>query len=349
MFRQLLIATALGCVVIMFLPTDAAGTVSLPFVDDFEDGNATDDSPISWVPLDIGYASTIQDIETSPPDGELEYTMSRTTNLPGLNEMYAATTDLNAQDLSIRTQFRFLQGNPDDDSLVYGGIVARVTPYDPRDSLPENTRVYYAYAWNVPSRPDPATRTGIDLAVWDGPGDGWDVLTGTYLDLDVTQEDVILQMDLNGDDISARAWRPGEPMPSSPQISIRNARVEPGGIGFFSGDYTEPGDAFTSAFRWIEAVPLLAADFDSDRDVDGEDFLAWQANFGLMMDATKRQGDFDNDGDVDGQDFVGWQSEFGSVVSNSALTQAAVPEPTALALTLVMAGIVWQRRRSRFN
>ena len=56
----------------------------------------------------------------------------------------------------------------------------------------------------------------------------------------------------------------------------------------------------------------IPADFDLDRDVDGDDFLAWQVGFGLTTGATKSDGDADLDGDVDGDDFLIWQIEFGS-------------------------------------
>ncbi len=36
---------------------------------------------------------------------------------------------------------------------------------------------------------------------------------------------------------------------------------------------------------WRPRLATFAADFDGDGDVDGEDFLTWQANFGLMEGA----------------------------------------------------------------
>jgi hypothetical protein len=88
------------------------------------------------------------------------------------------------------------------------------------------------------------------------------------------------------------------------------------------------------------------ADFNGDGEVDGDDFLAWQANFGTMMDATKEQGDYDNDGDVDGNDFLGWQTELGS---GSGSASAAVPEPGSWLLVAVgLALCLTKRRGSHF-
>jgi hypothetical protein len=53
-------------------------------------------------------------------------------------------------------------------------------------------------------------------------------------------------------------------------------------------------------------------------------------------------GDYDNDGDVDGDDFLGWQAEFGSGGGGSG----AVPEPASgvIVLLVTLMGIcLWRR------
>jgi endonuclease/exonuclease/phosphatase family metal-dependent hydrolase len=77
------------------------------------------------------------------------------------------------------------------------------------------------------------------------------------------------------------------------------------------------------AFQQVAAV---AGDFDSDGDVDGADFVAWQTNFPKATGATRAQGDADNDGDVDGADFVVWQTNF---PYNPSPGISQVPEPSA--------------------
>ena len=54
----------------------------------------------------------------------------------------------------------------------------------------------------------------------------------------------------------------------------------------------------------------LGPDFDSDFDVDGRDFLAWQRGFGLATGATKAQGDANGDGAVNETDLLEWQSRY---------------------------------------
>jgi hypothetical protein len=76
------------------------------------------------------------------------------------------------------------------------------------------------------------------------------------------------------------------------------------------------------------------ADFDSDGDVDGEDFLTWQQNVGTSSGGTREQGNANpgTDGAVDGADLAIWSSQFGT--SPSSAVAGVVPEPSALAIGL---------------
>jgi hypothetical protein len=85
---------------------------------------------------------------------------------------------------------------------------------------------------------------------------------------------------------------------------------------------------------------LVPGDFNSDGDVDGADFVAWQMNFPLESGATLAMGDADADGDVDGADFVAWQTNYPFSPS-----PAAIPEPAAGLLLLAGAAVVFGVRR----
>ena len=78
----------------------------------------------------------------------------------------------------------------------------------------------------------------------------------------------------------------------------------------------------------------LAADFNLDGEVNGEDLEIWQA--GYATGTTRAQGDADSDGDVDGRDFLAWQRLAGSSPDLVAQTAAVVnvPEPNSLVLLL---------------
>lgn len=92
-------------------------------------------------------------------------------------------------------------------------------------------------------------------------------------------------------------------------------------------DYSNPLEVTLE----IASVAFLDADFDEDGDVDGDDLVRWQANFG--SGTTHMQGDADGNGDVDGRDFLRWQRQFGLGVSTLPATQV-VPEPASQILLL---------------
>jgi hypothetical protein len=96
----------------------------------------------------------------------------------------------------------------------------------------------------------------------------------------------------------------------------------------------------------VTGTVLHPGDFDSDGDVDGADFVAWQTNFPKESGATLTQGDADADGDVDGADFVVWQTNF-PFPSGSGPTP--VPEPGSLLIiaTGIGLGTLALRRRNR--
>jgi T5SS/PEP-CTERM-associated repeat protein len=100
-----------------------------------------------------------------------------------------------------------------------------------------------------------------------------------------------------------------------------------------------PDQIVLTSFLPPQSVP---GDFDSDGDVDGADFVAWQTNFPKSTGATLAQGDADGDGDVDGADFVVWQTNFPFTPGPAA---APVPEPRALLLGLLAIGELGVRMR----
>jgi hypothetical protein len=113
-------------------------------------------------------------------------------------------------------------------------------------------------------------------------------------------------------------------------------------------------------FRYAVVPPaVLTADFDSDGDADGADFLAWQRGNGLATGATKEQGDANGDGAVNADDLALWKSQFGGgefagpgvlvrgVVTYVGAAVAAVPEPASIVyIGAALIGAVVMRRRS---
>ncbi len=81
-----------------------------------------------------------------------------------------------------------------------------------------------------------------------------------------------------------------------------------------------------------------SADFDTDGDVDGSDFLAWQRGFGTAS-PTFADGDADFDADVDGDDLVVWSNQFGQPAPVAAASElsAVSDRPSAELIDAVMA------------
>jgi hypothetical protein len=90
---------------------------------------------------------------------------------------------------------------------------------------------------------------------------------------------------------------------------------------------------------------LLAADFDEDGDVDGDDLTRWRSGFGTS--SLHAQGNADGDSDVDGNDFLVWQRSLGWRTSPLPASSTPVPEPTScLLLAAAIASASTARRRS---
>jgi hypothetical protein len=96
----------------------------------------------------------------------------------------------------------------------------------------------------------------------------------------------------------------------------------------------------------IGVTGSLAADFDEDGDVDGDDLTRWEAGYGTGMLHT--EGNADGDGDVDGADFLAWQQSLGWGV-NATAASARVPEPggALLAIVSLVAGSGLSKNRRR--
>ena len=82
----------------------------------------------------------------------------------------------------------------------------------------------------------------------------------------------------------------------------------------------------TISYTGAEQPAPVSADFDSNGNVDGADFLAWQRGFGAVTpNATRSDGDADNDADVDGDDLDWWESQFTAGVAPLATGLSADP------------------------
>lgn len=118
------------------------------------------------------------------------------------------------------------------------------------------------------------------------------------------------------------------------------------GVNPFTGYDDGQTEAISSPLVWeidvIEGPEVTtSADFDSDGDVDGVDYLIWQSGFGID-DGTAQLGDGDanGDGNVNDADLSIWQDAFGPPAA-----AAAVPEPSTLSIAGIALWLTWGFRR----
>jgi len=122
-------------------------------------------------------------------------------------------------------------------------------------------------------------------------------------------------------------------------FSTLHAATQPGGgssLGYpqwymkESADGVFNGIPATLAIDYAILPDALAGDFDGDNDVDGADFLTWQR------------------GPADAGALAAWKSHFGMTPAGQA-SAAAVPEPAALTLAVVLARFFGGVRRRRYT
>jgi hypothetical protein len=93
--------------------------------------------------------------------------------------------------------------------------------------------------------------------------------------------------------------------------------------------------------QYTGVAPTLDGDYDSDGDVDGNDFITWQQQVGGPGSA-----DGSGNGVVDGPDLAIWRNNYGDVAAAPAA--AAIPEPASLSLGIcAMAAAVQVRRKNK--
>ena len=90
---------------------------------------------------------------------------------------------------------------------------------------------------------------------------------------------------------------------------------------------------------------FLPGDYNNDGIVDAGDYPIYRENLGAVGLTPFTGADGNGDGQVTPEDLVVWQNNLGSVVSLSSVapTAASIPEPTAIALSLISCLVCFNR------
>jgi hypothetical protein len=272
------------------------------WLDDFNDGSATDGNPLTWLE-DLGGSGLFPgDYNASSGD----YVLKPTADGVDSSIMISLVPTTTFSNVYMRTQGTVLP-DPSNPANVGGNLVllGRVDPTTLTGYL-----VYFDVSGN------------LNLQILAG-GDTLDIGTTWDSPFNASSE-VVVEMDIVGNQLSAYAWLADDPAgkPAEPQVTATDDTFAAGisGIAFAEDD-----DGTTGVYRYVAAqdtpfVDATPGDFNGDSAVDGADFITWQRGFPDSHTAA---------------DLAAWQGQF----SGGGGGASAVPEPTGLAAAIVV-GIV---------
>ncbi|MCP4256533.1 MAG: hypothetical protein GY774_03290 [Planctomycetes bacterium] len=226
----------------------SVATGGIVFRDDFEDGSATDGAPVTWSPVS-GFAGSYEVI-----DGD--YVLTRPTSY---EEMYSGVDQYTLADTSIRTQARLIGSG-----AWWFGLGAR-----------GNLGVgFYVALWRNNGR----------LEIWRFGASAYvgSMLASAYVGIDPRAQDVLLRFDVIGNELSAWAWREGDPMPAEPQVTAVHSEFATGGVAV-GADLGSQYSNNEAIFRYVEVhEPILTSpDFNGDEIVDIDDLIILIEHWGL--------------------------------------------------------------------
>jgi hypothetical protein len=181
-------------------------TASTVFFDPFNDGNASDGQPVTWMPLVGSFPGTY-----SASSGD--YVLKPAA--PGGAAVSVVPQVL--PNVSIRAQVKIPETSDVNDNIAL--------------SVRGNTTTLDTYLAGIDVGGDvaigrPNTTVGCCIAI-------------VATDLRPATEDVVIQFDAFGNRLQFWAWRPGAPMPSTPLIDVTDSALTSGIVGLI---YTSETD-----------------------------------------------------------------------------------------------------------
>jgi hypothetical protein len=289
---------------VMLAAVTAPWAQAAAWSDDFNDMNISDGNPVTW-----------------------------NTNLLGA---FPGVYDASSGDLAMS---RFGEGNNNQlvawvDNMSFGDTYIRAQGTIVPGTLPEETGGNLALL----GRLDSSNAFGYVLYVDDGGQLGLQISQGGLTDIVPTVDlninaatDIVIELNIIGNELRGFAWLPGESKPAEPQIVAFDNSFSSGKAGIA---YDEDDDNTTGLFRFAAArdtpfVDVVAGDFNTDGIVDAADYVFWRERLGNP---------FTQD------DYNIWRANFDTVAAagaGSGAFSSSVPEPMSiLPILMAIAGLI---------
>ena len=194
------------------------------FLDDFRDGSVTNEVPLDHAGNPVVWQAYLNS-DLSATTGDLK--------ISGTNFAAAQRLNLGLTDISVRSQLRILDGE-----II--GLAARTTTNNGSDG--------YVASISLLSNTVAISRAGSKS----------DVVASVPTTLDPTQQDIMVQLDAIGNQISLWTWAAGEAMPAEPTVTVQDDTFDgAGGVSlwtatkeFFEGGTSEA----TSVYRFVQVA-----------------------------------------------------------------------------------------------
>jgi len=249
----------LTCVALLLAALCGTVQAGPSFFEDFSDGVATDGTPVNWLPGSGAYLDPGFGYVLTPEGLELV----------GATAADAAGTPHTYRDLSARAQIKIISNHTQ--GCVAGLGLRYRTP----------TNGYWIDV-ESPNRFSLGHASGVYLRT-------------VTLPFNVEETELIIRVDIVGDQIKCWCWPAGESMPEAPQITVINTAEPEGPFILWAG--TVGGKAI---YRWVEVISLDVpiVDFNGDGTVDIDDLLRLIESWGQDDPAV----DLVSDGVVDKKD-----------------------------------------------
>jgi hypothetical protein len=291
--------------VLMFQLVVNPRLLAVGWSDNFNDGSVTDGNPVTWSQDLLGFFPGNYDASSG------DYSLSGAVT----GQMVTWVDGVSFTDSYIRTQGVVLPGTEPTEVDGNLAILGRL-----------DTNTVSAYVLYVDTT---GGTLGLQISLG---GTLTDIAPPVELGTFDARSDIIIELDIVGNQLSGYAWQPGNPKPAAPQIMATDSTLPAGPAGIA---YDEDDDNTTGLFRFVTAqdTPIIdefgvLGDYNGNGTVDAADYVLWRGGTSLQNEVV-------TPGSITPEDYDAWRARFGNTSGSGLGSGGAVPEPTVVVLATV--------------